>query len=243
MAIFDVHWNLGGGIVPAVSHNAASIGAAMTARGIDGAVLFSAHARDVDTLAGNRILKAMVGQDERLYGCLTTHTNRSDKSIAAMRELMPLRRFVGMCIVGSKPDQPIDQLVADDILNAYRRYGKPLFIHTHNAECVRAALAIAKNFTMLKVVLLGMGGVDWRAAIAAAHASTNIVLETSGHLDRAKLPAAVEVLGAHRVVFGSDAPHMDAAAAAGLIEDSDLSDDTRARILGDNARRLFELQA
>ena len=93
---------------------------------------------------------------------------------------------------------------------------------------------------MLKVVFLGMGGPDWRAAIAAAHACTNVMLETSGHLDRAKIPAAEEVIGAHRVLFGSDAPHTDAAAAVGLVEDSDLTDDARARILGDNARRLFD---
>lgn len=241
MAIFDIHWNLGGSVVPGVSHNAASIGTLMTARGIDGAVLFSTHARWVDTLAGNRILKAMVGQDERLYACLTTHTNRADKSIAVMRELMPLRRFVGMCVVGPRLDQPIDRMVGDEILNAYRRYTKPLFLYTPNAECVHAAMAIAKTFTMLKVVFLGMGGPDWRAAIAAAHACTNVLLETSGHPDRAKIPAAVEVLGAHRLVFGSDAPHTDAAAAVGLIEDSDLSDDARARILSENARRLFDL--
>jgi predicted TIM-barrel fold metal-dependent hydrolase len=96
---------------------------------------------------------------------------------------------------------------------------------------------------MLKVVFLGMGGADWRAAIAAAHACTNVLLETSGVMDRAKIPAALEVLGAHRILFGSDAPHTDAGAAAGLIEDSDLSEEARSRILGENARRLFDLDA
>jgi predicted TIM-barrel fold metal-dependent hydrolase len=51
------------------------------------------------------------------------------------------------------------------------------------------------------------------------------------------------VLGAHRILFGSDAPHTDAGAAAGLIEDSDLSEEARSRILGENARRLFDLDA
>src|SRR5205807_138858 len=128
-------------------------------------------------------------------------------------------------------DEPVTKMVADEIINAYRRYSKPLFLFTPNGECVQAALDIAKSYPMLKVVFLGMGGADWRIGIAAAHAATNVLLETSGSLDRAKLPAAVEAIGSHRILFGSGTPRVDAAAAAGLIEDSDLSDDARQKIL------------
>jgi predicted TIM-barrel fold metal-dependent hydrolase len=87
-----------------------------------------------------------------------------------------------------------------------------------------------------------MGGRDWRQAVHAAHSATNIVLETSGALDRSKLSAAVEVLGAHRIVFGSGSPATGVAAALGMVEDAAISDDARRRILWDNAVRLFELE-
>ena len=106
-----------------------------------------------------------------------------------------------------------------------------------------AALEIARAFNMIKMVFIGMGGHDWRTAIAAAHVSTNIYLETSGPLDRAKLPAAFDAIGAHRIVFGSGTPHVDAAAAMGLVEDSPLSDDVRKRIYYGNAMRLLGLDA
>ena len=86
-----------------------------------------------------------------------------------------------------------------------------------------------------------MGGADWRSGIAAAQQATNIFLETSGSLDRAKISAAVEALGPNRVVFGSGLPALDPAAALGLIKDSGISAAEQKRILYDNAYRLLNL--
>lgn len=239
MPVFDAHSYLGGNLIPGVAHNAAAITAAMKARGVDRAMLLSSHARNIDPIAGNRILKVMVEQAPELYGCLITHVNRVEASTAIMRELMPSRKFIAMAIAGARADEPVHKIVADEIINAYRRYGKPLCLFTPNGEAAEAALEIAKAYPMLRVILLGMGGIDWRTAIAAAQQSTNIFLESSGALDRAKLPAALEALAAHRIVFGSGSPRTDAAAALGLLEDSEMPADARRRILSDNAARLF----
>jgi predicted TIM-barrel fold metal-dependent hydrolase len=169
--------------------------------------------------------------------------NRLDSSIAVMRDQMGFRKFLGMAVAGVKSDEPVTKMVSDEIINAYRRYGKPLFLFTPNGECVQSALEIARGFPMLKVVFLGMGGDDWRTAIAAAHASTNVLLETSGAMDRAKLPAAIEAIGAHRILFGSGSPRVDAAAVLGLVHDSALSEDARRKILCENANKLFGLAA
>jgi uncharacterized protein len=240
--IFDVHSYLGGSLFPGVNHNAAAISSTMQARGVDYAVVLSTHARHVDPLAGNRILKSVVEQSPNLYGCLVTHVNRVEPSIAAMRELMGGRKMLGMAIVAEQPNEPVHRLVADEIINAYRRYSKPLFLFVHNEAMVEAALELAQRFNMLKVVMLGMGGHDWRSAIAAAHSMTNILLDTSGALDRAKIPAAVESIGAHRILFGSGSPHTDAAAALGLLQDIELSQEAKNRILYGNAQRIFGLE-
>ncbi len=237
--IFDSHQYFGGSLIPEVANSAESINADMKARGIERAILFSAHARNVDLLAGNRVLSRILDQGKGLFGCLITHTNRIDASQTAMRELMSHPKFVGMAIAGMHPLEPIDKLVADEIMNAYRRFGKPLFMFTPNGDCVHAALDLAKAYNTYRVVFLGMGGEDWRVAIAAARSATNVLLETSGSLDRAKIPAAVETLGVHRILFGSGSPHLDAAAALGLLEDSGLSEEFQRRILSLNALRLF----
>jgi hypothetical protein len=243
LPIFDAHSVLGGSIVPGAAANAATISSTMQQRGIDSALVFSAHAHNVDPVAGNRILKANLEQSQNLYGCLVTHINRVEPSVSVMRELMGNRKMLGMAIASVHPRTPLPKLVADEIINAYRRYSKPLFLFAYNAQMVESALEIARSFTMLKVVLVGMGGHDWRTAIAAAHATTNIVLETSGPLDRAKLPTAVESIGFHRILFGSGTPRVDAAAALGLVEDSELAENAKKHILYDNAQKLFGLNA
>ena len=242
MKVFDCHSWLGGSIVPGVGHTPTALTTGLDHYDVQGALLMSAHARLVDPLAGNRLVKAALEQSEALYGCLVAHVNRVQSSLTAMRELMPLRRFLCMALVGSRLEEPVPYALADEILNAYRRYTKPLFVFALNGASVEAAQRIATGYPMLRVVLVGMGGPHWPQAIKAAHATTNLMLETSGVLDRAKVPAAVDTLGGHRLVFGSGSPATSLPAALGMIEDASVTDDVKRRVLWDNAIRLFELE-
>jgi len=213
----------------------------MEERGIERTILLSARAARVDPLSGNRILKAMMDQGPGLFGCLTANLSRLDVSVQAIRDLLGQRRFVCVQLTSPTPKEPLNALVADEILNACRRYQKPIYINTPNSACVQVALQLARTYNMHKFVLLGMGGVEWRTGIAAAQQATNIFLETSGPLDRAKIPAAAEAIGAHRILYGSGCPYLDPAAAIGLIEESELSEHAKQNILFDNASRLFNL--
>src|SRR5207253_437212 len=123
-----------------------------------------------------------------LFGGLTAHLNRVDASLQAIRDLLGGKRFVSVMLTSLYPEEPLDSLVADEVLNACRRFQKPIYILTPNAACVHVGLELAKTYSMHKFVFLGMGGGDWRTAIAAAHQSVNIFLETSGELDRSKIP-------------------------------------------------------
>src|SRR5579884_116862 len=241
MPIFDIHTYLEGYALPGINADAGQLAQLLQARGIERAILLSTRAIQADPLSGNRILNAMLDDQPRLYGCLVAHLNRVDASLESIRDLLGSRRFVGVLLTSTDPNEPLHPLIADEILNACRRYQKPIFLPAPNAACVEIALKLAIKYNMHKFVLLGMGGRDWRAGIAAAQQSVNISLETSGVLDRVKIPAAVGQIGAHRVLFGSGVPHLDPVAALGLIDDSDLSSLDRRRILNDNAAKLFRI--
>jgi predicted TIM-barrel fold metal-dependent hydrolase len=241
MPIFDTHTYLEGHVLPGFNQNSTQIAQAMQARGIDRSIVIASRAIHADPLSGNRILKAMLDQSPVLYGCLTAHLNRVDASVEAIRDLLGHRKFVGILLTSIDPTAPLQPLVADEVLNACRRFQKPIFITTPNAQCVEVGLHLAKTYNMHKFIFLGMGGLQWRTAIAAAHQSVNIFLETSGPLDRNKLKAAVEALGPHRVMFGSGMPRMDPAAAMGLLNDSGIAAGELRRILFDNAAKLFNL--
>ncbi len=241
MPVFDIHTWLGGGVVPGVAGNASQIVNSMAAREVEGAIVFSAHAMLADATAGNRILKSTIDPHPNLYGGLVTHTNRIPQSIAIMRELMLGKKFLGMLITSPHPEQPLSRYVADELINAYRRYSKPLFLPTPTAAHVHVALDIAKEYPMLKVICLGMGGSEWRAAINAAHYCPNLLLETSGELNRTKLAVTLEVIGFHRILFGSGSPHVDSAASKGVVTEAELPSAVKEAILYGNADKVFRL--
>ncbi len=243
MAIIDSHTYLEGYLVPGINQNAGQVSEFMKARGIGGAVLMSSRAVQADPLSGNRILKAMIDPLPELYGCLVAHLNRVDASLQAIKDLMGSKKFIGVMLTSTNPAEPLHPLVADEVLNACRRYQKPIFLPTPNAACVETALQLAKTYNMHKFVFLGMGGADWRTGIAAAHQSVNIILETSGALDRAKIPAAIEMIGSHRILFGSGMPAHDPVATLGLLEDSEISPNDSRRILHENAAKLLNLNS
>ena len=83
---------------------------------------------------------------------------------------------------------------ARDILNAQRRYAKPVAIHVPDGEAVQAGREIAAAFTAMKFVFLGMGGDDWRSAVRVAKQHLNVYLEISGSLDSDKIAQASAVL-------------------------------------------------
>ena len=242
MSIIDIHAYLEGYPIPGVNQNSLQVMQHMRGRGIDRAVLMSARAAHVDPLSGNRILAAMMQQGPGIYGCLTVNVDRVDVSLQSIKDLLTQRHFIGVLLTSHQPKEPMHPLVADEVLNACRRYQKPIFINAFNAACVQVALQLAKTYTMHKFVLLGMGGEDWRTGIAAAQQATNVFLETSGPLDRAKLPAAVEAIGAHRILFGSGSPYLDPAAAIGLVAEAEISAQAQRNILFENAARLFNIE-
>lgn len=243
MPIFDANVVLEGYPLPGYNQNTDQIVETLRARGIESALIHSARASMADPLSGNRILQAMLENHDSLYGCLVAHLNRVDASTQAIRDLLSSKRFIAVMLTSTDPHAPLQPLVADEVLNTCRRYQKPILLPTPTGASVDVALLLAKKYTMHKFVLVGMGGADWRAGIAAAQQSVNIYLETSGAMDRTRIPAALDAIGAHRLLFGSGMPATDPAAALGLLADSDLSEADMRRVLYENANRLFGLDA
>ncbi len=241
MSILDCQVALEGHLIPGICRNADEISEMMAQRGIDMALVNSARAALVDPLSGNRILKMALDQRPNLYGCLTVHLGRPTSSIEAVREMLGSRRFAAVLFVNHTPYEPILPVVADEILNACRRYQKPILLPTPNAACAEMAHQLAKTYSMHRFVFLGMGGSDWRVAVGAAHQTTNIYLEISGPTDLRKIPFALEQIGANRILFGSGMPGIDPAALLGMLEDVNLRPNDRKRILSENAEKLFSV--
>ena len=120
---------------------------------IEAAVLTSAMAVDADIRQGNAFLAEAVKSDPRLFGCLVVNPAYPEDSIEIMRAMMTSAKFVALGFFKgvSKPYPNIDD--CREIINAYRRYTKPILLHTPNAESVEAGIQIV--FTGLSFLLLG----------------------------------------------------------------------------------------
>jgi uncharacterized protein len=205
---------------------------------IDAAVLVSGMSVDVDFRVGNQELLQVIKADPRLYGCMVSNPIYPAESIELMRTAMTSPRVVAMALFNgaSTPYPSIED--CREIINSYRRYAKPIYLHTPSAESVVAAVQIAKEFPGIKFVLGSMGGADWRMTIPFAK-QLNLVLETSGSFDSEKIEMAVNAFGAHRVMFGSSYPFSDIASMLALIQSSGIPKESLAQVLDGTARSLF----
>lgn len=207
---------------------------------IERAALVSGLAVDSDLRLGNKELFDVIKSNDRLFGYLSLNPNFPEASIQLMRTAMVSRKFVAAALYygSSMPYPNLEDY--KEILNAYRRFGKPVFVQIPNAEAITAAEQMAQAFPNIKFIFGSMGGDDWKRAMSSQRL-LNVMLETSGSLEVEKIEEAVEIFGGHRILFGSDMPFSDPASMLALIQSSNIPKDEMAKILGENAKKLFNL--
>ncbi|MHB0913151.1 MAG: amidohydrolase family protein [Armatimonadota bacterium] len=214
--------------------------AAMDKYGIDKAVLVPEMAVDSDFRRGNKELFDLIKGQDRLYGYLAVNPNYPEESIAIMRSAMSSPKFLAIALFGgaSRPYPNLDD--HGEMLNAYRRFMKPVFVHAPSAEAVAAVEEMAREFPMMKFILGSMGGSEWKRAMTLTQL-LNVFAETSGSFDAEKIEEAVERLGPNRILFGSNLPAFDPACILALIRSSDIPESAVEKILSKNAEKLFNL--
>ncbi len=243
MPIFDVHAYYGETIFSSSMAAPESVRQALVQTNTDSVVLISALAVDCDFVAGNRALRPALNAEQGVYGWATLNAGYPDLSQEEQRRYLGKREFVGAAMFGAA-GKPVTLDDAREVLNAHRRYTKPMALYTPDGDAVHAATSIATEFPAMRFLLLGMGGDDWRAAVVAAHRHLNIFLELSGSLDADKVSAASAALTPRKLMYGSAAPRRDSAQAQALVAHADgLTNSDRNRILSLNAGAFLNVQS
>ncbi|MGO8671074.1 MAG: amidohydrolase family protein [Capsulimonadaceae bacterium] len=242
MDLFDSHAYLAD---TALSHAMATgeAAAATLARHRIGAVaLVSGLAIACDFVSGNADLNSILNAGAGLFGYATLNQSYPAESQEEQRKYLPRREFVAGLLY-SASGTPVNLGASRDILNAQRRYAKPMAVYTPDAEAVHAVREIAAEFSAMKFILLSMGGNDWHYAVAAAKQHVNLYLEISGSLDADKVAYAATVVTARKLLYGSCMPYSDPQLTIGLVEEaSTLTTTDRARVYAQNALALFASQ-
>ncbi|MBI2843592.1 MAG: amidohydrolase family protein [Armatimonadetes bacterium] len=239
MAIIDVRVQIGTTPIWGTPFTEAHLIRMMDRYGVERCIISSTVANSCDSTRGNEIVKGIAGK-ERVRGCVVVNTQYPSEAMEDMRKYLSTSAFAALRIRPGPPGRPVTLEECDEILNAHRRFGKPVFIGAWDKDCVLAADEIAKKFTGIKFVLLSMGGEDWRTALTLAQKTLNLVLEVSGSRSPDKIKWAVDAVGSHRLVYGSNMPFDDPAATIGLVEDADITDADKKMIFEGTANRLFD---
>jgi hypothetical protein len=121
-----------------------------------------------------------------------------------------------------------------------------VLVHTWDSDpnCGPLLLApIAREFPEARI-LLGHSGVTLRGyeqSFEAAKAAPNTFLDITGSQShRTIIERAVACVGAHRVLFGSDLPFLEAAVSLGRVLSARIADAEKEQILRKNFLRLLE---
>ena len=239
MGIIDVHAEIGSTPVWGVSFTEANLARSMQKYGVQRSVISSTIGNSCDFRRGNAQIAKIVESKKAMLGCVVVNMNYPEQAQQEMHAYLTSDQFAALLLTSGIRGRHVTLAETEEILNAHRRFVKPVFLHTPNQEAALAANEIAKTFNVMKFVLLGMGGEDWRMATILAERTLNLVLEVSGSSSPDKIQFAVERIGAHRIVYGSGLPYVDPSAIIGLVQDAEISDSDKNNIFEGSALRLF----
>ena len=188
--------------------------------------------------------KAVEAYPDRLIGFANIRPQLGSK---ACRE--EIKRTIGNWnFRGIKLHPVVDRFRANDsdlvfpIVEMAMEYDVPIWFHTGHQPFATPTLVgdLALQFPDVKLIVGHMGHGLFYDAIMAARRHPSLFLEISqqgGH----SFGVACKEVGAHRLIFGSDAPYANPAVIKKMVEGSSLSDNEKAMILGGNIAGLIGL--
>lgn len=243
MPAVDIHAYLGAPPESVRQGNLAEIQRVLTASKVNAALLASGRAATGDFRRGNDQVQQAIEGRVNVFGLATVNPSYPTESAEELRRRLSSTAFRGIKVARASAGPRIFSEGLRAILNAARRYGRPVLVETDCEADVRDTVLLAKEFHALKFVLLGMGGADWETAIGACEEQLNTLVDIGSlHADCDKVADAIGAMGPRRVVFASHFPTLHPMYVLGMVRDAAIEDRDRERILYRNAVEIFELE-
>jgi len=150
---------------------------------------------------------------------------------------------VGLKIWVSIADEPC----VFPLIERMIEYGKPTLIHAMHKSVGQLPLEsdpvhianLARRYPDAKIIMPHIGGNFYYSCEAIADCP-NVWTDPSGtYCETGMLEHAVKILGADRILFGSDAPGADFANNLAKVLAADISAEDQRNILATNAKKLW----
>ena len=244
--VIDVHGHLGN------SHRFAIQGATgdtivreMDRAGVEKIVLSHEICMSWDAGWGNdQVLEAMRDHPGRIYGYACTYAGDVPSGTRSQAALDEIKRCIDAGMVGIKLHTGDGVAYADERYAPVWEYaeanGLPVLVHTWGqmADIGKALERCPTAPVILGHAGAGAQGVAPYIDFARRHENTWLDITFSG-APWLCVEKFVESVGAHRVLFGSDATWFSLSQHLGRVLFADISNDDKRAILVDNARAIF----
>ena len=237
-SIVDAHTHLGDFPLFNVRLNAESMIKIMNEYGIEKAVVFS--------LPNELTLKAVKKYPERLIGFIWINPHQEEKALKQIDQAVLEWGFKGIKMHPLLDAYLPDQDIVYPVMERARKYRIPVLFHCGHPPWSLPwhFSSLADRFPDVTIILghMGHGHIVYiNGAIDVAKKHDNIYLETSGMPMHSKIKEAIEVLGADRVLYGSDMPFGHPAYEILKVKVSGISEEDLKLVLRKNILRILRL--
>jgi hypothetical protein len=214
---------------------------------------------DTDAAGNERVRELVDRYPDQIIGFARGIRSDPDSPATIARYVLE-HGFKGVKLHNER-DLPLDALLASyPIYAKAAELGIPVLIHGFHEEeglsadlhtelaggrshyPVRLIAALGRRYPDTTFII-AHAGMMWDKAFQAARPYPNVYMDMSGFdPERGIVEKAVQVLGAERVLFGSDAPGRIYVAQLAKVLYADISERDRELVLGGNAARLLNLR-
>lgn len=208
--------------------------------GIHKAITSTSRFLRFDTHAGNVLSASIRDQYPNRIACYCIlDPVRTQDSLRELNTWVRQEGFIGVKIHCSHNQIPYNHSLYLPLYEEIALNPVPILAHAFSVFEVRTLLDAAKQFPSIPFIVGHSGGFEWAQCMHDIAQQPNAYADlTCSCVDNGRVEKLVEVVGADRVVLGTDLPFMSPATQVSPIIHASLSSEDKAKILGGTINRL-----
>ncbi len=203
----------------------------------------SAKAIVYDFIEGNTdTLRLMKDLPDRVWGYCVLQPRLGELALKEFDRCVVEGGMKGVKLYPVLPLWAADEASIEPLMEKIARARVPSLIHPTPVE---PFFKLADRFPDAPLILAHMGGGGGLQGLVGpiyeAKKHDNVYLDTAtSHFDSNAIEEAVKVVGADRVLHGSDFPLLEPAAQMAKVSSAKIKEEDRRLVLGDNMNRLVK---
>ena len=201
---------------------------------------------DVDVGAGNHLVFDAADANGEVLGYVYVDPRLPQEAQSQIDLYLHHPSMIGVklwisCLANDPLVHPVAERAAGEgfimLVHSWRR-GSKLAKGRQTLPCQVGELAA--SFPGVDILMAHLGG-DWENGIREVADFPNVLVDTCGSINETGMvEMAVDLLGAERVLYGSDAPGSGYLPNIGKVISADIDEEDRALVLGGNMAGLIE---